>query len=69
MLSLISITTTLKQLHNKMGKEEPGDETRKQLERCPLRVEELDHPGHLLIEVTDAALISFVIASSHATST
>lgn len=37
-----------------MGNEESGDETKK-----------LDQPGHLLVEVTEATYISFVIASTH----
>jgi len=37
-----TITSANKELH---------DETKKQLESCPLRVEELDQPGHLLIKM------------------
>uniref|UniRef100_A0A804Q6Y0 BHLH domain-containing protein n=1 Tax=Zea mays TaxID=4577 RepID=A0A804Q6Y0_MAIZE len=36
---------------NTLEDKESHDETKKQLERCPLRVEELNQPGHLLIEM------------------
>ena len=44
---------TLRQIHNTLEDKESHNETKKQLEGCPLRVEELNQPGHLLIEVTD----------------
>jgi len=44
---------TLRQIQNTLEDKESHNETKKQLEGCPLRVEELNQPGHLLIEVTD----------------
>lgn len=41
----------LKQLQDKIVHEEFSYEAKKQLENCPLRVEELEQPGHLLIEM------------------
>jgi len=52
---------TLRQIHNTLEDKESHNETKKQLEGCPLRVEELNQPGHLLIEVTD--LIGMLHAS------
>jgi len=47
------LPATLKKIPNTTSEDkEPHDETKKQLESCPLRVEELDQPGHLLIKVT-----------------
>jgi hypothetical protein len=45
-------TATLKQIQSTLEDKKSRDETKKQLESCPLRVEELDRPDHLLIEVT-----------------
>jgi hypothetical protein len=44
---------TLRQIQNTLEDKESHDETKKLLERCPLRVEELNQPGHLLIEVSN----------------
>lgn len=52
---------TLRQIQNTLEDKESHNETKKQLEGCPLRVEELNQPGHLLIEVTD--LIGMLHAS------
>jgi hypothetical protein len=47
------LAATLKKTPNTSSEnKEPRDEAKKQLESCPLRVEELDQPGHLLIKVT-----------------
>lgn len=44
--------TTLKQIQNTLENKGSCCERKEQLESCPLRVEEFDQPGHLLIEVT-----------------
>jgi len=52
---------TLRQIQNTLEDKESHNETKKQLEGCPLRVEQLNQPGHLLIEVID--LIGMLHAS------
>ncbi|KAG0541262.1 hypothetical protein BDA96_02G001500 [Sorghum bicolor] len=42
---------TLRQIQNTLEDKESHNETKKQLEGCPLRVEQLNQPGHLLIEM------------------
>ncbi|CAL5077500.1 unnamed protein product [Urochloa decumbens] len=51
MLFLQSVSKKAEKIQNTLENKEFRDETKKQLESYPLRVEELDHPGHLLIEM------------------
>jgi len=52
MLFLQSVSEKAEKIPNTTSEDkEPHDETKKQLESCPLRVEELDQPGHLLIKM------------------
>jgi hypothetical protein len=48
---------SLEQLQDKIGNREL--QANKNLEKCPLRVQELEQSGHLLIEVSNDACISF----------
>ncbi|KAI5012808.1 hypothetical protein ZWY2020_025074 [Hordeum vulgare] len=50
MLFLQSVSEKAEKLQSKTRNEEFRDEAKK-LENCPLRVEELEEPGHLLIEI------------------
>ncbi|VAH46763.1 unnamed protein product [Triticum turgidum subsp. durum] len=50
-LQSVSEKAEKKQLQNKTRNEKFGNEAKKKLENCPLRVEELEEPGHLLIEI------------------
>lgn len=50
MLFLQSVSEKAEKLQSKTS-EEFRDEAKKKLENCPLRVEELEEPGHLLIEI------------------
>ncbi|ONM50851.1 Transcription factor bHLH155 [Zea mays] len=54
MLFLQSVSEKAEKIQNTLEDKESHDETKKQLERCPLRVEELNQPGHLLIELHDS---------------
>lgn len=51
MLFLQSVSEKAEKIQNTLEDKESHDETQKLLERCPLRVEELNQPGHLLIEM------------------
>ncbi|VAH30771.1 unnamed protein product [Triticum turgidum subsp. durum] len=51
MLFLQSVSEKAEKLQNKTRNEKFGNEAKKKLENCPLRVEELEEPGHLLIEI------------------
>ncbi|RCU61474.1 hypothetical protein SETIT_J004700v2 [Setaria italica] len=51
MLFLQSVSEKAEKIQNTLEDKESRDETKKQLESCPLRVEELDMPDHLLIEM------------------
>jgi len=52
MLFLQSVSEKAEKIPNTTSEDkEPHDETKNQLESCPLRVEELDQPGHLLIKM------------------
>ncbi|PNT77234.1 transcription factor EMB1444-like [Brachypodium distachyon] len=51
MLFLQSVSEKAEKLQDKIVHEEFSYEAKKQLENCPLRVEELEQPGHLLIEM------------------
>ena len=56
---IISEYHVMKQLQNEIEHKEFSDEAKKKLGNCPLRVQELEQSGHLLIEVSGAAWISF----------
>ncbi|CAD6221796.1 unnamed protein product [Miscanthus lutarioriparius] len=51
MLFLQSVSEKAEKIQNTLEGKESHNETKKQLEGCPLRVEELNQPGHLLIEI------------------
>ncbi|KAJ1287313.1 hypothetical protein BS78_02G000300 [Paspalum vaginatum] len=51
MLFLQSVSAKAEMVQKTWENKESHDETRKQLDSCPLRVEELNQPGHLLIEM------------------
>ncbi|KAL6880434.1 hypothetical protein ACP4OV_011999 [Aristida adscensionis] len=51
MLFLQSVHEKAEKIHNTLDKEDSRDEMKIQNGSCPLRVEELDQPGHLLIEM------------------
>ncbi|TVU40113.1 hypothetical protein EJB05_13563, partial [Eragrostis curvula] len=48
---LQSVSEKAEKIHNTLDGKETHDETKKQLNSFPLRAEELDQPGHLLIEM------------------
>jgi hypothetical protein len=51
MLFLQSVSEKAERLQNKIENEEFRDEAKMKLENCPLRVQELEQSGHLLIEM------------------
>ncbi|OEL17845.1 Transcription factor LHW, partial [Dichanthelium oligosanthes] len=51
MLFLQSVSEKAEKIQNTLENKEPRNGMKKQLESCPLRVEELDQPGYLLIEM------------------
>ncbi|KAM0927768.1 hypothetical protein ACQ4PT_002671 [Festuca glaucescens] len=51
MLFLQSVSEKAERLQDKIGNRELRDEANKNLENCPLRVQELEQSGHLLIEM------------------
>ncbi|XP_062190696.1 transcription factor bHLH155-like isoform X2 [Phragmites australis] len=61
MLFLQSVSERAEKIENALEEEESSDESKKQLERCPLRVEELDQPGHLLIEGLEVSMLKGVL--------